>query len=123
MNILRWTWDVVTSLLGGILSTTDSPGTPACKVIDVGGTALRLNHSQYVIYLKLQLEAAADALRQIADLTGNNPAIDPTWRKTINKIASDGYEAASKQHFNQELKNEDRIDFTQDQEFQGLKNL
>ncbi len=41
-----------------------------------------------------KLEAAADALNQIAGLTRNNPKIDPTFRESIHKIASDGYEAA-----------------------------
>ena len=73
MNIVRWTWRVATSLFGGILAQTDSPGTPAGKN---------------------QLADTRFALNRIARLTTNNPAIDQTYCKAINEIASNAYKAA-----------------------------
>lgn len=43
---------------------------------------------------KQKLETAAEALRRIARLTKNNPAIDHYYGRAIHKIASDGYEAS-----------------------------
>lgn len=41
-----------------------------------------------------KLEAAAHALKQIARVTKNNPAIPQKYCQAIHKTASDGYEAA-----------------------------
>ena len=89
MKFLKKVWILVTSLLGGISATTESPGTPVGKTESLLGQAFAETY-------KIKLDAAAAALRQIADLTGNNPAIDPKYRDAIHKIASAGYEAASK---------------------------
>jgi hypothetical protein len=84
MNILRWTRKVVTSLIGGILATTDSPGTPACKTESLLGQAFAETY-------KIKLDAAAKALRQIECMTANDPTLDRVDTRVINRIALNGW--------------------------------
>ena len=88
MNIIRQTRKALSSLLGGIAATTDSPGSPACKTESLLGEAFAETY-------KIKLNDARLVFTQIVRMTSNNPAIDQTWAKAIHKIASDAYEAAN----------------------------
>ena len=106
MNILKKTWTAFTSFLWGCLGTARSTGTPerakrrlALKIpknevnpsLDSIKEAIRYRKRAH------QLEAAADALRQIERLTiDDNYPMDIVDQKTINKIAQDAWRAAQK---------------------------
>jgi len=80
MKFLKKVWILVTSLLGGISATTESPGTPVGKTESLLGQAFAETY-------KIKLDAAAAALRQIECLTANDPTLNRVDTKVINRIA------------------------------------
>ncbi len=83
MNILRWTWKVVTSCIGAFAATTDSPGTPAFK---------KPSRTELMVALmdaNNRLKVAAHALALVECMTAPNTKYTP--RSVIHKIAFDAY--------------------------------
>ena len=69
MKFLKKVWILVTSLLGGISATTESPGTPVGKTESLLGQAFAEGYRQDALKAEKKLDAASDALRQIECLT------------------------------------------------------